>query len=463
MLIGLMPSSEPFPAASVLKELDSDTGLVIWLSLRAVDLWIGTDAGRRSRLFAAEAERVRGARIEALGPLECPLGDALRVLAGILSAPAVDPAQVATACAALARWADAGGWAHTAFEAASRAALASPRASEYAMLAGTMARRIADYARAAAWMARAVRLARRAGDGAGHANALLAKAHIHLARGERHPSESALHAALRSARRHGVWEVKPRAYHELFCIQSTDGDVRTAAAFALAAAEGYGLHHELLSALAHDVALFLATRGRGRQVLPLMEVLAPRTRETRLRLVAYSSLGRVAGGAGDRARFAEAWTTVWRMLDERVSEARAAEALINLAFGAAELRDWARVELAAREALRIAAPRQEWQEIAAAEKLLAALAEARVPDPPPMASGTDEDLKDALAAAEHLLRQLQQTPAVMASLSPTWATTPESPSRVPPVEGHPQLARRLPTERTGAPRARHRNASGPTA
>ena len=100
------------------------------------------------------------------------------------------------------------------------------------------------------------------------------------------------------------------------------------------------------------------------------------------------------------------------MLDERVSEARAAEALINLAFGAAELGDTSRGEMAAREALRLATARQEWREVAAAEDILASLAAGRLRAAPPVAGGTDEDLRDALAAAELLLQQLVHTPAV---------------------------------------------------
>lgn len=414
ILLGLMPSREPFPAATVLQELDDDRGLVVWLSLRAVDLWGTCEPETRGRLFPREAESARTARIESLGALEPDLRDVLLVLAGLMGTPAVDGPFVASTCAALARWADEGGWPQTAFEAAARAGLASPWAPTYALLAGTMAQRAAEYGRAAGWLARAVRLARRAGDGVSHANALLAWAQIYMARGERAPAEKTLHETLRIARRHGVWEVKPRAYHDLFCIQCTDGDVRTAAAYALAAAEGYGLHHRLLPALAHDVGLFLATHGQGCHALPLMKVLAPRVSTASYRLVAYSSVGRVAGGVGDRTCFADAWSDVWRMLDERVSEARAAEALINLAFGAAELGDTSRGEMAAREALRIAAARQEGREVAAAENLLALLAAGQLRAEPPVAVGTDEDLRDALAAAELLLQQLLQTPAVKA-------------------------------------------------
>lgn len=275
-----------------------------------------------------------------------------------------------------------------------------------------MATGTADYPRAAAWLTRAIRLARRGGDGVCLAHALLALAQIHMARGRREPAETTLHQAIRAARRHGAWEVRPRAYHDLFCIQCTDGDVKTAAAYALTAAEGYGLHHRLLPALAHDLSLFLSTQGRGSHVLPLMEALAPRMSTFPLRLIAFSSLGRVAGAADDRVRFASAWSAIWRMIDLRVSEERAAEAMINLAWGAAHLQDAQRVEVAAREALRIATLRQEWQEVRAANEMLARLERGTFPESPPTAAGSDEDLRDALAAAEILLQQLLRTPAL---------------------------------------------------
>jgi hypothetical protein len=141
-------------------------------------------------------------------------------------------------------------------------------------------------------------------------------------------------------------------------------------------------------------------------------------RVARLRLVATSNVARIAGAAGDRPRFLDAWTAVWQFVDRRISEERVAEALINLAWGAAELGDTARAEVAAREALRIAVPRQEWQEVEEAEGMLVRLSEGRLPDPPRVAAGTDEELRDALAAAEMLLRQLLQTPALIRTGSP---------------------------------------------
>lgn len=412
ILLGLMPSPKPFPAAAVLEEVSTDTAVLVWASLRAVDLWLGTDPADRGSLFTPAAEQSRLGLIEAAAPAE-PARAALQVLAGLLGAPAVHGRQVGRACATLAHWADEAGWIQTAFEAAARAALAAPRELKYALLAGTMARRAADYDRAVAWLTRAARIARRARDGVNHANALLASAQIHMAKYERAAAEEALHQAIRAARRYGVWDVKPRAYHDLFCIQCTHGDVRTAAAYALAAAESYGLHHEFLPALAHDLALFLATQGRSAEALPLMEAIAPRLRQARFRLIALSNVARLAGAVGDRARFLDAWMAVWQFVDGRVSEERAAEALINLAWGAAELGDTARVEVAAREALRIATARQEAQEVEAAEGMLARLADGRLPDPPRVAAGTDEELTDAMAAAKLLLRQLLHTPALI--------------------------------------------------
>lgn len=408
--LGLIPAREPFPAAAVLEEHDNDLGVLIWSSLRAADLWI--EAGTAEGLFSPRAERARVARIDALGAMEAPLSEALAVMAGILASPAVHARQLASACAQLAQWADDGGWVRTAFEAAARAAVIDPRDPRHALLAGTMARRAADHCRAHGWLVRAERLARRAGDGLSHANALLAAAQIHMVRGERGPAETTLRRAIRSARRHGAWEVKPRAYHDLFCIQCTDGDVRTAAAYALAAAEGYGLHHHLLLALAHDVALFLSMHGRAPHVLPLLEALVVRTASFPRRLIAFSSLGRVAGLAGDRVRFAAAWSGVWTRLDRRVSEDRAAEALINLAWGAAYLDDLQRLEIAASEALRIATPREEWNEVRAAEEFLRAIDRGSVPDCPAAVWSSDDDLRDGLAAAELILQQLLRTPAM---------------------------------------------------
>lgn len=129
MLLGLMPSREPFPAAAILQEHGDDRGVLIWISLRAVDLWIGADPAIRGSLFREGADQRRLACIDSLPERDAALADALRGLAGVLIDPPADAPAIASACAALAHWANAGGWPRTAFEAGARAALTGPAQS----------------------------------------------------------------------------------------------------------------------------------------------------------------------------------------------------------------------------------------------------------------------------------------------------------------------------------------------
>jgi tetratricopeptide (TPR) repeat protein len=414
---GLGPGCLTFAGAAVLDELNSDLGLLIWNSLRSVDVWARAGKDERQGLFTRPSAGRRQEWIDALAGPDPALRKTLNVLAGILDSPAPAPHQVALACAELARWANREGFTATAFEAAARAASAAPRVAAYCVLAGETARRLGDYTRAASWLTRTLRLARRTRDRRSYGRALLEMAMIHMVRYEREPAERRLHQAIRAARRHSLWNVRARAYHNLFCIQTTEGDVRTAAGYALAAAESYGLHHPQVPALAHDVALFLATHGRYERALGILEALAMRFPRKRERILAVSTLGRVSGLAGDRLRFVDAWSTAWKMLDDGTGENYAAEAMINLAWGAAALGDGMRMEIAAREALRIAEVREEGQEIQSARQMLAAAAAGTFPDGPRTAAGSDEELRDALSAAEKLLEQLARFPAVVRQLS----------------------------------------------
>ncbi len=399
---------EAFEGAAILEEVPGELAPVLWQVLRDVDLWLEAD-GRR--LFARGAAPNRARMIDELALDDEGVRQSLAVIAGCLCGARGDTAQVSAACAALARWAGERGFARTAFAAALRAAAASPREPAHSYLAGVMARRAADYVRAEAWLKRARALALRLGDGRHYGLSLMSLANLHMQRFEKGLAVRRLHQALGAARRFAVWDLRGLAHHDLFLINVTDGTTAQAARHALGAVRGYGRFHPRLPALAHDVAWFLILQGRPGRALPILRALDDRPMRAAERLLALSTVARAAGAAGEVSAFWEAWGEFWKCLDAVPSHDRAAESLVNLGWGAASLRDATRMEVAARETLRIAMPRDQGQEVQAAQEMLACLAAGRFPEPPGVAARPDADVRDALAAADLLLRQLGQSAA----------------------------------------------------
>lgn len=402
---------EAFEGAAILEEIPDELAPLLWQMLRDVDLWLETDGRRGRRLFAPGAAENRVRMIDAIALGDDGVRQPLGVLARCLGGADGSTAEVSVACAALARWASERGFARTAFAAALRAAAASPREPAHSYLSGVMARRSADYVRAEAWLKRTRALSLRMGDGRHYGLALMSLANLHMQRFEIDLAIRRLRQVLGAARRFAVWDLRGLAYHDLFLISATHGSPAQAARYALHAVRGYGRFHPRLPALAHDLAWFLILQGRPERALSILQALDARSMRAPERLLFLSTVARAAGAAGEAQVFWAAWGAFWQWLDSVPSYDRAAEALVNLGWGAAGLRDTTRMEVAAREALRIAVPRDEGQEIQAAETMLAGLAAGRVPEPPGVTSQSDTDLEDALAAAELLLRQLLRTTA----------------------------------------------------
>jgi tetratricopeptide (TPR) repeat protein len=404
---------EPYEAAAVLEEMRDERGFLIWCLLRAVDLVVSTDATQRGDLFSPGAEQNLQSWVGEAADLEESLRQALTLLTRLLGSDPPDLQAVSAACANIAEWASNAGFGRTAFSAAVRAAAASPHQPEYCHVAGIMARRVADYTRAEAWLKRTSAVAQRVGDLAHHGLALMGLATLHIARFEHEAAVSKLKQVLTLARRHALWHLRPQAYHDLFCLSCMDGTPRKAARYALAAARGYGRFHAGVSRLAHDLALFLLLQDRGPTALRVLRSLNCMPLRSAERLIVLSTIGRAAGAAGDERSYFEVWSEFWKRLDGVVEYDRTAEALITLAWGAATLRDATRLDVAAREALRIAAPRGEEHEVLQAEQMLACLSKGDFPKPESRVTGSTGDLRAAITAAELLLRDMLRWPHVI--------------------------------------------------
>ena len=368
---GLLMQGEPFEGYHVLDETRDELGLLLWQSLRDVEVWAMAGPDERRELFMSGAMVQRLERIEEEVDPTVPVRAVLVGLASLLAEPTrVMPAQVCELCETLSRWASDAGLPRTALAFAQRAAMSMPDEAGPAYLVGLVSRRAADYRRAEVWFRRALAIARHAHDWRVYSLAHTGLGQMHMQRGDAPRARIRLLRALRAARRHGIWSVRSIALHDLFCIAATGPDPRLAEQYARAAFRSYGRRHPRLPVLAHDIARFWMSRGSHDLALVIFQAVLPHFARPQEHMLGLSNLGQAAGGAGDADLFTQVWNDVWTMIDERDDTELVAEALINLAYGAQSLGQVVRMDMAASYALTVATRRNEAQETLVAEQLL---------------------------------------------------------------------------------------------
>ncbi|HEX2211113.1 MAG TPA: hypothetical protein VHG93_25745 [Longimicrobium sp.] len=385
---GLLLLNEPFEGFNVLDEVRSELGVLLWQTLRDVDLWALARPDARAGLFSPGSLRRRTERIEAELETEHPARSLLLGLTRMLGSPdRVSEMEVSEVCEELSRWASDVGLPRTALAFAQRAALAAPEEAGPAYLVGLVARRAADYRRAETWLRRTLALSRRNRDWRFYGLAHLGIANLHMQRGDAPRARVRLLRALRASRRYGLWSVRSMVLHDLFCVTATGEHAENAEMYARAAFRSYGRRHPRLPVLAHDIARYWMSRGHHARAFETFRAVLPHLTRASDRLLGWANLAQAAGGAGDGIAFNEAWSRVWRMVDSGNDLERVAEAMINVALGAASLGQWVRQEMAAAYALQVARRRSEAQHRLKAEELLEAArlmgTGRRLPEPPP--------------------------------------------------------------------------------
>lgn len=409
---GLLLLNEPFEGFNVLDETRNELGVLLWQSLRDVDLWSLERPEGRAALFTPGSLRRRSERIEHEVPMDHPARPLLEAVTRLLEAPdRVSEQEVSQVCEDISRWASDTGLPRTALAFAQRAALAAPDEAGPAYLVGLVSRRLADYRRAESWFRRTLALSRLNRDWRYYGLAHLGLANLHMQRGDAPRARIRLLRALRASRRYGLWSVRSMVLHDLFCITATGEHADHAEMYARAAFRSYGRRHPRLPVLAHDVARYWMSRGHHARAYETFRAVLPHLTRASDRLLAWSNLAQAAGGSGDVEAFDDAWSRVWRMVDSGTDLERVAEALINVAIGAAALGQWVRQEMAAAYALQVSKRRSEAQQRLKAEELLESARRAgkgrRDPDPPPA-------LPEFSEASDQLAEQL------VAALSETW-------------------------------------------
>jgi hypothetical protein len=378
---------EPYEGYAVVDELRNGLGLLLWQSLRDVDLWSAAPPSERPSLFAAGAadrRRIDLATLPEARAVQTPLVAISRLLEG----GAARGAELSQTCMAVSRWAIANDHRRTALAFGEAAAVASPQDAGAAYWVGYLSRRAAEYRRAETWYRRAIGLARRNEDWKSYGLAYCGWANLLIQRGDYATARDKLMVALRAARRHGLWVIKPLALHDLCCLAIRSGDAEEVTSFARKAFRAYGRRHPRVVALAHDVAFFWMLQGYFAPALRVFRAVASYVTERPDRLLALSSVARAAGGLGDRFTYNEAWADAWQLIDSSDDTERVAEALVNLAHGAAGIGDRDRATIAAGQALTLALQRAEPEQRTAAESLLNSLRRSEPVAPSPRPTGS---------------------------------------------------------------------------
>jgi tetratricopeptide (TPR) repeat protein len=389
--------AEPFEGLAVLDEVKGPLGFLLWQAARDVNLWAAVEPGERAGLFVPGADASLQALIRSAGvdvQLESPLMTIMRMTG---SPETVRPEGVELACQHIAHWADHQGFLATAICFGQAAALAVPMDAGAAYAVGRMARRRAEYSRAETWFRRAVALARQTGDWQSYALAFSGLGNLYMQRGN-FPAARRFHVrALRAARRHSLRAIQGSAQHDLFVLAAGSNHKDEAERYARGAFESYGPEHPRLPALANDLAYVWMERGHFAPALTVFEALLPHLSRQEDRLVCLANIVRAAAGAGERRLFEQMWDEVWDGLSRDGGTENAAQVLLELAHGAAQLGETERAERAAERAVKTARERGEAKTLLTAESVLDSVrrgraARARAAEAPRPAAPEDTEV-----------------------------------------------------------------------
>jgi tetratricopeptide (TPR) repeat protein len=256
---------------------------------------------------------------------------------------------VSLVCIQVSRWAEARGAFATAMGYAQAAALALPLEAAPALAAGTLALRWGRNARAETWLRRTLALARRARQWEPYALACVELGGLFARRGDSAGAQRFHVQGLRASRRHGLIAVRGAALHGLLMLALEAGALDEAERYARGAMRAYGRGHPRLPELVHDVAYLWVRREAYGRAIPMLQKLLPTRVEAVDRALTLAILARAAAGAGDTRLYQEGWMDAWTVITRAPSEVgKHGRALLEMARGAALMRDWQHVEQAVR-------------------------------------------------------------------------------------------------------------------
>jgi tetratricopeptide (TPR) repeat protein len=195
------------------------------------------------------------------------------------------------------------------------------------------------------------------------------------------------------------------ALHDLFAIAIQEGNRADAESFARRALAAYRPNDIRVRKLAHDVAYYWLTLGYYARALPVFEAVLAYFPEPDDAVRVLANAAHAAGGSGDRLKFREYRLAAESLVPVLETREALAPALLEMACGAAALREWSAALLLANAAGEAAKVRNESNVIIRAEALATAVAQedaARVADVVPerrVWMTTGEGLAEELVAS----------------------------------------------------------------
>jgi tetratricopeptide (TPR) repeat protein len=394
-----------FTGADLLAEEVGTAALLFWQAFRDVELW-GRTTDRRD-LFQPDGADLRADQIEQLDPIYGEVKSTLKALLAVVRNPAdADPVAIADHCSSVAVWFESRGNLRCAVDFAVAAFFADSARAALAVRVARLTRMLAEYPRSTSWFDYSLYLARRLEDWQAYSEALLGLANLWFQVGNfpraRYYNRRCLRLVRRTPR---LRHMGGAAYHNLFVLEMEAGNVELAETLAQKAFEFYGGESPCLVRLARDLSHRWTVLGYFARALPLaLEALNHFSRPVD-RAQVWAGVGRAAGGAGEFSIFEDAWIETWALVRQGLAHPFAADVLMDLAHGAASLRDLQRASHAATTALGIARERKEGHTILAAEALLDSLRPVRNDAAAPAISSAATPTASGVEAG--LLRALQ--------------------------------------------------------
>ncbi|HSU14032.1 MAG TPA: hypothetical protein VLK66_08045 [Longimicrobium sp.] len=404
------PATSAFPTGSalppdLLAELPHDAAFAVWQVLRCLQLWTAEPEGARREVFDRDYMERWEHRLLS-GSLEAEARFPLAVVVGELAAaPAAGGGRLPWACVCVADWALGRGARRVGLAFAEAAARTAPQHPRYAWLAGRLLRGHGNARDGERWLRRAHRLAVAQRDWETQARSLTSMGNLLLEVG-RHGDARQYHVrALRISQRFHLREQEAMAMHDLFAIAVQESNRADAEFYARGALAAYRPTDRRIPKLAHDVAYFWMTQGYFHRALSVFQAVRPyfSAPDDALRVVANAA--RAVAGTGDRAGFAAFRSEAEELVPQLVTREALAVAILEMAYGAASLRDWPEALALAHDAGEAAKLRSESNVIVRADALAAAVEQQEMEGvegfvPERRASGSSgEELADELVAS----------------------------------------------------------------
>jgi tetratricopeptide (TPR) repeat protein len=341
-----LPYRGGFECAAILDELQGELGLIAFQRARDVLVWVTAPVHQRGSLF-----RRSHVGTSTVPDSAADVATAFRTLNRLVTQPAeVSTARIADACTTISHWAAANAFPETAVWYAELAALAEPGNPQRAWLVGRALRQNHHYERSRQWLERTVGLARRLGNRSVQGAAYLSLGNLEFHIGNHRTARRWWTTAWRLARKYHLDHAAP-ARHHLMRLCMIQGKFLEAEEHAAAAFELYDPADASFPGFAHDAAQLWSWQAYFGLAVAVFQAVMPLL-TPKEQFIAAANLARAAAGAGDRARFLDAWEEVEKRVSVR--NEYVAEGLASVAEGAQFLGLTARAAELAKRAEAIA-------------------------------------------------------------------------------------------------------------